>query len=61
MGSVYARTEAMKDVFARCHEKTAVQVCTLMILLVTVNIDAMIVCASLVLATRSHQSYMYRI
>jgi hypothetical protein len=28
-GSVYARNEAMKDVFARCLKKTAVQVCTL--------------------------------
>jgi hypothetical protein len=30
MGSVQAWIEAMKDVFARGHEKTAVQVCTLM-------------------------------
>ncbi len=28
-GSVYARNEAMKDIFARCLKKTAVQVCTL--------------------------------
>jgi hypothetical protein len=47
MGSVYAWIEAMKDVFARCHEKTAVQVCTVMIIDVTVNTDAMITCASL--------------
>ncbi len=33
MGSVYAQIEAMNDVYARCHEKTDVQVCTLMILL----------------------------
>jgi hypothetical protein len=31
-GSVYAQNEAMKDVIARCHEKTAVQVCTLAII-----------------------------
>jgi hypothetical protein len=30
-GSVYARNEAMKDVFARCFKKTAVQVCTVII------------------------------
>jgi hypothetical protein len=30
--SVYARNEAMKDILARCHKKTAVQVCTLTIL-----------------------------
>jgi hypothetical protein len=45
--SVHARNEAMKDVFARCHEKTAVQACTLTIMhccLVTVNTDAMIAC-----------------
>ncbi len=41
---VYSRIKARKDVFARCYKKTAVHVCTLMILLVTVNIDAMIVC-----------------
>jgi hypothetical protein len=44
-GSVYARNETMKDVFARCHEKTAVQVCTLIIMrccLVTANIHVMI-------------------
>ncbi len=44
VGSVHARNEAMKDVFARCHEKTAVQVCTLTIMhycSVTVNIHAM--------------------
>jgi hypothetical protein len=28
-GSVYTQSEAMKNVFARCHTKTAVQVCTL--------------------------------
>jgi hypothetical protein len=36
-GSVYARNEAMKDVFARCLKKTTVQVfqvCTLIILIV---------------------------
>jgi hypothetical protein len=32
MGSGHARNEAMKDVFMRCHEKTAVQVCTLIIM-----------------------------
>jgi hypothetical protein len=45
MGSVYARNEAMKDVFARCHEKTAVQVFTLTIMhyyLVTENTRALI-------------------
>ncbi len=31
-GSVYAQNEAMKDVLARCHKKTAVQVCTLTIM-----------------------------
>ncbi len=49
LGSVHAQSEAMKDVFARCHKKTAVQVCTLTIMHycpVTVNIDAMIACAS---------------
>jgi hypothetical protein len=49
LGSVHAQSEAMKDVFARCHKKTAVQVCTLTIMhycLVTVNIDAMIARAS---------------
>ncbi len=43
MGSVHARNEAMKDVFVRCHEKTAVQVCTLTIMnycLATVNTHA---------------------
>jgi hypothetical protein len=42
-GSVYTQSEAMKDVFARCHKKTDVQVCTLTIVyycLVTVNIRA---------------------
>ncbi len=32
LGSVYAQSEAMKDVLARCHKKTAVQVCTLTIM-----------------------------
>ncbi len=44
VGSVHARNEATKDVFARCHEKTAVQACTLTIRRycpVTVNIHAM--------------------
>jgi hypothetical protein len=48
-GSVHAQSEAMKDVFAKCHMKTAVQVCTLTIMHyypVTVNIDTMIACAS---------------
>ncbi len=31
-GSVYAQNKAMKDVFARCLKKTAVQVCTLTIM-----------------------------
>ncbi len=31
-GSVYAQNEAMKDVLARCHKKTAVQGCTLTII-----------------------------
>jgi hypothetical protein len=31
-GSVYAQNEAMKDVLARCHKKTAVHVCTLTIM-----------------------------
>jgi hypothetical protein len=30
--SVYAQNEAMKDILARCHKKTAVQVCTLTIM-----------------------------
>jgi hypothetical protein len=30
-GSVYNQNEAMKDVLARCHKKTDVQVCTLTI------------------------------
>ncbi len=30
--SVYAQNEAMKDVLARCHKKTAIQVCTLIII-----------------------------
>jgi hypothetical protein len=49
-GSVYAWKEAMKDVFTRCHKKTTVQVCTLTIVhccLVTVNIHAMIACATI--------------
>jgi hypothetical protein len=40
-GSVYARNEAMKDIFGRCHEKTAVQVYTMTIMhghLVTVHV-----------------------
>jgi hypothetical protein len=48
LGSVHAQS-AMKDVFVRCHMKTAVQVCTFTSMHdcpVTVNIDAMIVCAS---------------
>ncbi len=43
VGSVDARNESMKDVFA-CHEKTAVQVCALTIMHycpVTVNIHTM--------------------
>ncbi len=42
-GSEYTQSEAMKDVFARCHKKTDVQVCTLIIVYycpVTVNIRA---------------------
>jgi hypothetical protein len=42
-GSVYTQNEAMKDVLARCHKKTDVQVCTLTIMHccpVTVNIHA---------------------
>jgi hypothetical protein len=49
MGSVHAWNKAMKDVFARCHEKTAVQECTLTIIHycpVAVNIHAMIAYAS---------------
>jgi hypothetical protein len=44
VGSVQARNKAMNNVFVRCHEKTAVQVCTLTIMHycpVTVNIHAM--------------------
>jgi hypothetical protein len=44
MGTVHAWNEAMKDIFARCHEKTAVQVCTLTIMHycpITVDIHAM--------------------
>ncbi len=43
LGSVYTQSEAMKDIFARCHKKTAVQVGTLTIVHycpVTVNIPA---------------------
>jgi hypothetical protein len=42
-GSVYTPNEAMKDILARCHKKTDVQVCTLTIMHccpVTVNIRA---------------------
>jgi hypothetical protein len=42
-GSVYTQNEAMKDVPAKCHKKTDVQVCTLTIMHcypVTVNIRA---------------------
>jgi hypothetical protein len=49
-GSVHARNEAMKDIFARCQEKTAVQVCTLTIMhccLVTVISHAMIACVTI--------------
>jgi hypothetical protein len=49
MSLVHARNEAMKDVFARCHEKNAVQVCTLPIkhcCPVTVNIHTMIAYAT---------------
>ncbi len=48
LGSVYAQNQAMKDVFTRCHTKTAVQVCKMIVVLycsATVNIDAMIACA----------------
>jgi hypothetical protein len=44
LGSVHAENEAMKDVFVRCHKETAVQVCTLIIVLycsITGNIEAM--------------------
>jgi hypothetical protein len=44
-GSVYTQSGAMKDVFARCHEKTDVQVCTLTIVHccpVAVNIRAIV-------------------
>jgi hypothetical protein len=43
-GSVYTQSEAMKDILARCHKKTDVQVCTLTIVYycpVTVNICAL--------------------
>jgi hypothetical protein len=43
-GSVYAQKEAMKDALARCHKKTAIQVCTLTIIhcrLVSVHIHVM--------------------
>jgi hypothetical protein len=42
-GSVYTQNEAIKDVLARCHKKTDVQICTLTIMHccpVTVNIRA---------------------
>ncbi len=42
-GSVHTQNEAMKDVLARCHKKTDVQVCTLTNMHccpVTVNIRA---------------------
>ncbi len=48
-GSVRAQSEAMKDVLARCHEKAAAQVSTLIIMHyypITININAMIACAS---------------
>jgi hypothetical protein len=48
-GSVYAQNEVMKDEFARCHKKTAVQVCTLTIIHycpVTANTDATIACVN---------------
>jgi hypothetical protein len=37
-GSVKVQNEAMKDVFARCLEKTAVQVCIIIIYLVVVSV-----------------------
>jgi hypothetical protein len=40
LGSVYTQSEAMTDVFAWCHKKTAVQLCSLTIVhyyAVTVN------------------------
>ncbi len=33
-GSVYTQNEAMKDVLARCHKKTDVQVCTVTLCIV---------------------------
>jgi hypothetical protein len=45
MGSVYAQNEAMKDELARCHKKTAVQVCTLTVMhyrLISVRIHIVI-------------------
>jgi hypothetical protein len=32
LGSIYTQNEAMKDVLARCHKKTDVQVCTVTIM-----------------------------
>jgi hypothetical protein len=64
-GSVYAQNEAIKDVFARCQEKTAVQVCTLIIMhccLVIANIHVMIcTCYHPALAIYPCHPCMYRI
>jgi hypothetical protein len=38
-GSVKAQNEAMKDIFARCPEKTAVQVCIIINCLVVVSFN----------------------
>jgi hypothetical protein len=38
-GSVKAQNEAMKDIFVRCPEKNAVQVCLIIICLVVVSFN----------------------
>ncbi len=63
-GSVYTQSEAMKDIFARCHEKTAVQVCTLTIMhyyLITVNFNAMIAVLNSHIGNLTLLPYVHRI
>ncbi len=53
-GSVYTQNEAMKDILARCHKKTDVQVCTLTLMYccpVTVNICAIATYATFLQST----------
>ncbi len=44
--SVYAWKEAMKDIFARCFKKTAVQVCTVIYALCLVILCAYVSCSN---------------